>query len=185
MEPFLSEACFRIQENVWSLNQCNVQVSKQKWSDSVKRWKYSSGAYIRAKMYNASQKHESTLLHMYVLNEFLTADRSCTAKHFWKNSFRSFKFTYLHFFWHLLRKKLVNYSRHSESLKYVWKSTNRCHRSEIGKSGSFKWNTFKLNSPSLILACDIKLQIFTFKVRLNVQRPVNTTNYQNAKTKGI
>ena len=26
--------------------------------------------------YNASQKHESTLLHTYVLNEFLTADRS-------------------------------------------------------------------------------------------------------------
>ena len=32
--------------------------------------------------YTASQKHESTLLHMYVLNEFLTADRSCTTKLF-------------------------------------------------------------------------------------------------------
>ena len=32
--------------------------------------------------YNASQKHESTLLHTYVLNEFLTADSSCTTKHF-------------------------------------------------------------------------------------------------------
>ena len=32
--------------------------------------------------YTASQKHESTLLHTYVLNEFLTADRSCTAKYF-------------------------------------------------------------------------------------------------------
>ena len=28
--------------------------------------------------YTASKKHESTLLHTYVLNEFLTADRSCT-----------------------------------------------------------------------------------------------------------
>ena len=34
--------------------------------------------------YNASQKHESTLLHTYTLNEFLTADRSCTAIFFEK-----------------------------------------------------------------------------------------------------
>ena len=32
--------------------------------------------------YRNSQKHESTLLHTYVLNEFLTADRSCTTKYF-------------------------------------------------------------------------------------------------------
>ena len=32
--------------------------------------------------YTASQKHESALLHTYVLNEFLTADRSCTTKYF-------------------------------------------------------------------------------------------------------
>ena len=32
--------------------------------------------------YTAPQKDESTLLHMYVLNEFLTADRSCTTKYF-------------------------------------------------------------------------------------------------------
>ena len=30
--------------------------------------------------YNAPQKHESTLLHTYVLNEFLTAVRSFTTK---------------------------------------------------------------------------------------------------------
>ena len=40
-------------------------------------------------IYNASQKHDSTLLHAYVLNEFLTADRSSTTKYFWKNSYRS------------------------------------------------------------------------------------------------
>ena len=39
--------------------------------------------------YNASQKHESTLLHTYVLNEFLTANRSFTTKYFWKNSYKS------------------------------------------------------------------------------------------------
>ena len=29
-------------------------------------------------MYRNSQKHESTLLHTYVMNEFLTAERSYT-----------------------------------------------------------------------------------------------------------
>ena len=38
--------------------------------------------------YTASQKHESTLLHTYVLNEFLTADNSCKTQYFWKNSYR-------------------------------------------------------------------------------------------------
>ena len=35
-------------------------------------------------MYTAPQKHESTLLHTFVLNEFLTADHSYTKKYFWK-----------------------------------------------------------------------------------------------------
>ena len=33
---------------------------------------------LYSSVYNASQKHESTLLHTYVLNEFLTANCSCT-----------------------------------------------------------------------------------------------------------
>ena len=53
--------------------------------------------------YTDSQKHESTLLHTYVLNEFLTADHSCTTKHFWKNSYWSWLLIFLLFFWHLLR----------------------------------------------------------------------------------
>ena len=40
----------------------------------------------------------------YELNKFLTADRVCTTKYFWKKLYRSFAFN------------LVNYSRHSESL---------------------------------------------------------------------
>ena len=52
--------------------------------------------------YNAPQKHVSTLLHTYVLNQFLTADRSCTTKYFFKNSYSSWYLTYLRFFWHLL-----------------------------------------------------------------------------------
>ena len=31
-------------------------------------------------IYTDSQKHESTLLHMYVLNEFSTADHLCTVQ---------------------------------------------------------------------------------------------------------
>ena len=55
------------------------------------------------KAYNSSQKYESTLLHTYVLNEFLRADRSFTTKYFWKNSYESWHLTSLRFFWHLLR----------------------------------------------------------------------------------
>ena len=33
--------------------------------------------------------------------------------------------------------KLVNYSRHSESLKYVWKSTNRSHRRKMSSISEF------------------------------------------------
>ena len=33
-------------------------------------------------LYNTLQKHESTLLHMYVLNKFLTADYSFSTKYF-------------------------------------------------------------------------------------------------------
>ena len=40
-------------------------------------------------IYRNSQKHKSTLLHTYVLNEFLTAERSCKTKYLWKNSYRN------------------------------------------------------------------------------------------------
>ena len=53
--------------------------------------------------YRNSQKHKSTLLHTYVLNQFLTAERSCTTKYFFKNSYRIWQVTSLRFFLHLLR----------------------------------------------------------------------------------
>ena len=37
---------------------------------------------LQTMMYRNSQKHESTLIHTYVLNEFLTADRSFTTTYF-------------------------------------------------------------------------------------------------------
>ena len=37
-------------------------------------------------LYTASQKHECTLLHMYVMNEFLTADHSSIKKIFLKKT---------------------------------------------------------------------------------------------------
>ena len=41
-------------------------------------------ADLRPMRYNAYQKHESTLLHMYVMNEILTADYSFTTTYFRK-----------------------------------------------------------------------------------------------------
>ena len=43
--------------------------------------------------YNASQKHESTLLHTYVLKYFLIADRSCTG---WSRKIETVKFGCIH-----------------------------------------------------------------------------------------
>ena len=39
-------------------------------------------------IYRFNQNKPSSLWHMYVLNEFLTADRSCTTKYVWKNSYK-------------------------------------------------------------------------------------------------
>ena len=38
--------------------------------------------YLASILYTDSQKHESTLLHTYVVNEFLTADRACITTYF-------------------------------------------------------------------------------------------------------
>ena len=50
---------------------------------------FASQTSLSGKLYTASQKHESTLLHTYVLNVFLTADRSCTTNILEKNSYTS------------------------------------------------------------------------------------------------
>ena len=49
-------------------------------------------------------KKEPSLLHTYVLNEFLTADNSWATKYFWKSSYRSWYLISLSFFWHLLHQ---------------------------------------------------------------------------------
>ena len=46
--------------------------------------KWTKKHFLLGALYTALQKHESTLLHTYVLNDFLTADRSCTTKYFAK-----------------------------------------------------------------------------------------------------
>ena len=63
-----------------------------------------------------------SIVHAYVLNEFLTVYCSVTTKCFWKN------------FMLLLgpfASKLVNYLWHNESLKNVWKLSNRCFRRKM------------------------------------------------------
>ena len=57
-----------------------------KWKKDLWSWSWDDALFIYLLRYTASQKNESTLLHTYVLNEFLTADRSYTTKYFWKNS---------------------------------------------------------------------------------------------------
>ena len=62
---------------------------------------------IGSDTYRFNQNKPSGASHTYVVNEFLTANCSCKTKYFWKNSYRryaSFAF------------KLLNYSRHIESL---------------------------------------------------------------------
>ena len=49
------------------------------------------------------KKNESTLLHTFVLNKFLTANSLFRIKCFWKSSCRSCKLTSSRFFRHLLR----------------------------------------------------------------------------------
>ena len=54
--------------------------------------------------YRFNQNIPSGPLHTYALNEFLTADGSCTTKYFWKKSYRSLQSASLRFFWLILRQ---------------------------------------------------------------------------------
>ena len=67
--------------------------------------------------YNAQQKHESTLRHTYVLNEFLTADRSCTTI-FFNKLLQKLIAHILTLLLATFASKLINYSRHSEILNF-------------------------------------------------------------------
>ena len=53
--------------------------------------------------YNAPQKHDESTLLQYELNEYLTADRSCTTDYFLNKSYKSQQLPSLCFFWHPLR----------------------------------------------------------------------------------
>ena len=66
-------------------------------------------------IYNAQQKHDSILLHTYVLNEFLTADRSCSETNILKQKLIAHIFTLL---LAPFASKLVHYSSHSETLNF-------------------------------------------------------------------
>ena len=57
---------------------CNL--SLWNWVFKRKSWDVISWSwhFTHRTTYTDSQKHESTLLHTYILNEYLTADHSCT-----------------------------------------------------------------------------------------------------------
>ena len=87
--------------NIWHLDSRRVKIEKN---------------YLSIFLYNTWQKHESTLLHTYVLSEFLTAF------HLQLIFFAKLLEKYVgHIFTLLLApfaSKLVNYSRHSETLNF-------------------------------------------------------------------
>ena len=69
-------------------------------------------------LYTLTPKKLIDLTLTYVLNEFLTADRSCATKQFWKKLLQK---SLAHIFTLLLTpfvSKLVNYSRCSETLNF-------------------------------------------------------------------
>ena len=74
---------------------------------------------------------------MYVLNEFLTVVCSCTPKYFWKKLLQKFVILIFTLFLAPFAPKSFNYLRHSDSLKFVWKQTNRCHRSKMSSKSEF------------------------------------------------
>ena len=113
---------------------------KMSWSEKIdcilidsSRWRKNQ-ILICWSTYRNSQKHESTLLHMYVLNQFLIADRSCTTKYFFKN--RSWYLTYLRFFWHLLGPNWF----------IIRGKMSLCNMYENGKIAVFegKWRRFRI-----------------------------------------
>ena len=108
-------------------------------------------------IYNAWQKHESTLLHTYVLNEFLTADR------------RSVKIWAIDFY-QSFSKNIVLYmngrlSKNSFST-YVWSKVDSCFCEGL--------YVVKLNS---VQFCDPYWNFSTLKCQLPNLRRWNMLDY--------
>jgi len=113
----------------------------------------------RYPVYNASQKHESTLLHtIRVCTEIIFDSRPFIYNWIFLKK-KLFKKIVAHIFTLLLThfEKLVNYSKHSESLKFFWKRSNRCFWR--------KMSSFMKSSVSLKSHCDLNISsIWTQKV---------------------
>ena len=69
--------------------------------------------------------HENTLINTYVMNKFLTADRSCTTRYFCKNLYRSWLLTALCFFLHLLRPNWSIFRGTVSLWKNIWKRVSK------------------------------------------------------------
>ena len=126
---------------------------------------------IRAsrQIYTASQKHESTLLYTYVLNEFLTADRSCTKKIFLKKLLQKFV---VHIFTLLLahfmsKLQLVNYASRGESLNLR----------KISKSTTFSFGNSDLSNFKHIQRLSVSRKIDQFG-RKRCQKKRKDMDYQ-------
>ena len=101
---------------------------------------YPRSNFLCLRFYNViqlTQQEQIPLVHTYVLNASLTSHSSCTTKYFWKklmkvrspNLYASFG-TFCAQIGQLFEE---------QSLKYVWKSTNRCYRREMSSISEFFW----------------------------------------------
>ena len=87
--PKLSRKC---------LSEAEKKIKDANWAVSFRLWNvrfrnnilvWNNFPFTVDWIYTASQKNESTILHTYVLNEFLTANRSSATKYLKENSYRS------------------------------------------------------------------------------------------------
>ena len=127
--------------------------------------------------HNASQKHESTLLHTYVMSEFLTADRSYRTKYFWKK----FVAHILTLLFAPFASKLVNYyywslniRKNFENRRHFPPITAICRFSNIRTSkihcASNNWPIWTQKVPKEALRCGLQTCTWVFQKQFVVHK---------------
>ena len=83
------------------------------------------------------------------MNEFLTADCSCTTKYFWSNPYRSLYSTSLRFFWHILcpNWSTIRDSVRLQTFRRIWNWSHFPLKTAIL---SFSYNFQRLTLPRII-----------------------------------
>ena len=71
------------------------------------KWYEGNGLKVKKNKKHTLTRKNTNLpysIRVHILNEFLTAYRSCALKYFWKNCYRSAQLTFLRFFMHEVKK---------------------------------------------------------------------------------